>query len=238
MGDDEQFQDQEAGPMTWKSIPDKIDNKLASAGRDGRGGAQIQPRQRVGGPTPGYDVCCPNCQAGGDFLQEVNKVLKNCIDFCEFPHRCKQNGGEIIWKTLGELQAHAQFNCPKFGCDICYRPEFQHMTRAQLHDHIQRDCPEVLCMCQVCNKEYPRAEFHQHQCIKDFYMEKLKAYSFQVIDNLADKLILNKRQTEGLGMCLNSQCVEKHRQSGAGDTYNNAEVPEKQIEAYVEQIWN
>jgi len=43
---------------------------------------------RQNGETPGYDVCCPNCQARGDFMQEVNKVLKNCIDFCEFPHKC------------------------------------------------------------------------------------------------------------------------------------------------------
>ena len=39
-------------------------------------------------------------------------------------------------------------------------------------------------------------------------------------------------------MCLNAQCVEKHRQSGAVTTYNKAEVPEKQIEAYVEKIWD
>lgn len=39
-----------------------------------------------------------------NFLEPVNKVLQNCIDFCEFPHRCYINGkSEIIWKTLGEL---------------------------------------------------------------------------------------------------------------------------------------
>ena len=75
-------------------------------------------------PAGDYDYCCPNCQARGDFLQEVNKVVRNCIDFCEFPHKCPGSGGKIIWATLGELQAHAQFTCPKFGCDICYRPEF------------------------------------------------------------------------------------------------------------------
>ena len=69
-------------------------------------------------------------------------------------------------------------------------------------------------------------------------MEKLKALDYQVIENLADKLILNRRQKEGLGMCLNPVCVEKHRQSGAVDTYNRVEVPEQKIEAYVEQIWN
>jgi hypothetical protein len=109
---------------------------MTSAGRDGRGLSKSPkpPQHRAGGHsiTPEYDVCCPNCQTRGDFMQEVNKVVKNCIDFCEFPHRCHSNNGygEIIWKTLNELQAHAQFNCPKFGCDICYREEYQHMTRA------------------------------------------------------------------------------------------------------------
>jgi hypothetical protein len=82
--------------------------EFASAGRDGRGGAIRQSgsgKMKDLGLTPEFDVCCPNCQERGDFLQEVNKVLKNCIDFCEFPHRCYLNDGrgEIIWKTLGEL---------------------------------------------------------------------------------------------------------------------------------------
>ena len=172
--------------------------------------------QRQTDATPDYDVCCPNCQARGDFLQEVNKVLKNCIDFCEFPHRCYLNDGrgEIIWKTLGELQAHAQYSCPKVGCDICYREEYQHLTRAQLYDHIKRDCPEVLIMCQVCNKEYPRAEFANHQCIKEFYVEKLTTYNYDVLNKLVDKLILHRRQQEGLGLCSKQECVDKHRNSG------------------------
>jgi len=66
-------------------------------------------------------------------------------------------------------------------------------------------------MCQCCNKEYPRADFHNHQCIKDFYLEKLKNNSYEVIENLADKLILHRRQKEGLGLCSKYQCVEKHR---------------------------
>lgn len=146
----------------------------------------------------------------------MNKVLQNCIDFCEFPHRCPSLDGknEIMWKTLGELQAHAQFHCPKFGCDICYRDEYQHMTRANLYDHIKRDCPEVKVMCQICNKEYSREEFSRHQCIKDFYIEKLKANTFDVLDNLADKLILHRRQKEGLGLCSKITCIEQHRNSG------------------------
>lgn len=75
--------------------------------------------------TPGYDVCCPHCQERGDFLQPINKVLRNCIDFCEFPHKCWKDGRDIIiWKTMLELQEHAIYECPKFGCDICYAEEF------------------------------------------------------------------------------------------------------------------
>ena len=157
-------------------------------------------------------------------MQEVNKVLKNCIDFCEFPHRCYINDGrgEIIWKTLGELQAHAQYSCPKFGCDVCYREEFQHMTRAQLYDHIKRDCPEVPIMCQVCNKEYPRAEFESHQCIKEFYVEKITTYNYDVLNKLVDKLILHRRQQEGLGLCSKQECVDKHRNSG--NKYNQSMI--------------
>jgi hypothetical protein len=92
-------------------MPKKVDQKLESAGRSGRLNAPKSPNNRKvnTGSTPDFDVCCPNCQVKGDFLQDVNKVLKNCIDFCEFPHRCPQtnNDGPFIWKTLGELQAHA-----------------------------------------------------------------------------------------------------------------------------------
>ena len=59
-----------------------------------------------GGQTAGgWEVCCPNCQEGGDFLTHVNKVLRNCIDFCEFPHKCYKGNknGEIIWKTMKDL---------------------------------------------------------------------------------------------------------------------------------------
>jgi hypothetical protein len=75
-------------------------------------------------PTPGEG--CPNCGERGDFLQEVNKVLREIIDFCEFPHICYVDGKnpQVIWKTLLELQEHAIYDCPKFGCDICYGEEF------------------------------------------------------------------------------------------------------------------
>lgn len=44
------------------------------------------------GSTPEFDICCPNCQQKGDFLKDVNMVVKNCMEFCEFPHRCKKVG--------------------------------------------------------------------------------------------------------------------------------------------------
>lgn len=79
----------------------------------------------------GYEMQCPNCKAVGNFLWDVNNILQNCIDFCEFPHKCYKNSkyGELVWKTMKELQEHAIVDCPKFGCDICYHEDFQHMTR-------------------------------------------------------------------------------------------------------------
>ena len=72
VGDDYNQDAIESSPVQWSNIGNKIDNKLTSAGRDGRGGAP-QGRQMVAHgqtPTPGgFDICCPNCQARGDFLQ-------------------------------------------------------------------------------------------------------------------------------------------------------------------------
>lgn len=79
--------------------------------------------------------------------------------------------------------------------------------------HVKYYCPDVLIMCQVCNKEYPRCQFKLHQCIKDFYLEKLKQLSYEVIEHISEKLILHKRQKEGHGLCQKYQCVEKHRQN-------------------------
>lgn len=90
-------------------------------------------------------MTCPHCKCKGDIFQEVNPIVRNCVDFCEFPHKCdKTPNGEVIWKSVTQLQKHAQYDeCPKYGCDICYLQEFQHMTRAQLRDHIKKHCPEV-----------------------------------------------------------------------------------------------
>ena len=150
------------------------------------------------------EVCCPNCQERGDFLKEVNKVLRNCLDFCEFPHRCFKDSkhGEIIWKTMRELQEHAMFDCPKFGCDICYHEDFQHMTSAQIFQHIKRECPEVSVQCQVCNKDFNRSEFAKHECLKDVYVQRLKQMQFDVFDYLAENLMMLRRSKESLGLCM------------------------------------
>ena len=106
---------------------------------------------------------------------------------------------------------HAEFHCPKFGCDICLREEFQHMTRGQLEHHIKHDCPDVPVMCQVCNREYIRSEFHNHQCIKDFYIEKLKQNEEDVLDALAEALLLHRRQQKKRGTCMKQECQAKAR---------------------------
>ena len=172
------------------------------------------------GLTPEFDICCPNCQQKGDFLRDINSILKNCIEFCEFPHKCTKQSEDgqkkeevIIWKTLGELQKHAQYNCPKFGCDICYKDEFQNLTRTQLYEHIKNDCSQVRIMCQLCNQEFKREEFRSHYCMKEEIGEKTKEGKAEIFEMLVDKLILHKRYQEGLGLCSNHQCVERHRAS-------------------------
>ena len=71
-------------------------------------------------------MMCTHCKCKGDFLVEVNPIVRNCVDFCEFPHKCnKASNGEVLWKSVRELQKHAQYDeCPKYGCDICYLGEF------------------------------------------------------------------------------------------------------------------
>ncbi len=56
--------------------------------------------------APAQETSCPNCKAPGNFLWEVNNILRNCIDFCEFPHKCYKNNKncEFMWKTMRELQ--------------------------------------------------------------------------------------------------------------------------------------
>jgi len=161
-------------------------------------------------------MMCTHCKCKGDFLVEVNPIVRNCVDFCEFPHKCnKASNGEVLWKSVRELQKHAQYDeCPKYGCDICYLGEFQHMTRTQLREHIKRFCPEVMVQCQVCVKEFRRGEFAKHQCLKDYYMQKLKANHIDVVEFLAEKMMKFKRQQKRIAVCQNIQCLDRYRSSG------------------------
>jgi hypothetical protein len=145
----------------------------------------------------------------------VNRVLANCIDFCEFPHKCYKDdrNGMIIWKTMRELQEHAMYECPKFGCDICYQEEFQHMTRAQLFQHIKRECPEVMVQCQTCVKDFNRADFATHECLKDYFLKKLMKHRGLVEEHLADNLMRLRRSKEGLGLCQRTECVMRFKTS-------------------------
>lgn len=76
------------------------------------------------------------------------------------------------------------------------------MTRGQLFQHIKRECPEVIVQCQVCERDYNRAEFAQHECLRDIYIKRLKSHNFDVIDYLAEHLMRLRRSKEGLGLCM------------------------------------
>lgn len=147
-------------------------------------------------------------------MQPINKVLQNCIDFCEFPHKCWADGREcVLWKTMSELQVHAVSECPKYGCDICYGEEFQHMTRKQLFNHIKQECPEVIIQCQICGKEFKRGEFAGHECLRDMFIKRMKNHHQELVEYLADKLMRLRRSKEGLGLCMKAECAERFKMS-------------------------
>ena len=110
-------------------------------------GRRIQKGQRNN--SGAQENMCPNCNASGEFLIEVNPVVRNCIDFCEFPHKCfKGPGGEIKWMTVRELQKHSMYDeCTKYRCEICNLPEHQSLTRSQYKEHIRSVCPDVMILC-------------------------------------------------------------------------------------------
>lgn len=87
------------------------------------------------------------------------------------------------------------------------------MTRAELFQHIKRECPEVMVQCQVCNKDFNRSEFTKHECLKDTYGKLLKNSGFDVFDYLAENLMMMRRSKASLGVCLNLDCVNQHKGS-------------------------
>ena len=62
-----------------------------------------------------------------------------------------------------------------------------------MREHIKYNCPEVQIQCQICTKEFKRGEFATHKCLKDFYMQKLKARHMEIIEYLSLKMMMNKR---------------------------------------------
>jgi len=87
------------------------------------------------------------------------------------------------------------------------------MTRQQLFLHIKRDCSEVMVQCQVCSKDFNRGQFASHECMKDYFLKKLKMHHFDVMDYIAENLMRLRRSKEGLGLCQNQKCVDRFRSS-------------------------
>lgn len=79
--------------------------------------------------------------------------------------------------------------------------------------HIKRDCSEVMVQCQVCSKDFNRGQFARHECLKDLFIKKMKLHQFDVMDYIAEHLMRLRRSKEGLGLCLNRNCVERFRAS-------------------------
>lgn len=70
-----------------------------------------------------------------------------------------------------------------------------------------------MVQCQVCNKDYNRAEFSKHECLKDSFTKLLKQSGFDVFDYLAENLMMMRRSKASLGLCVNFDCVNQHKAS-------------------------
>jgi hypothetical protein len=49
--------------------------------------------------------------------------------------------------------------------------------------------------------------------MKDYYVKKLKAHHFDVMDYIAENLMRLRRSKEGLGLCQYQKCVDRFRSS-------------------------
>ena len=74
--------------------------------------------------------------------------------------------------------------------------------------------------CQICNKEFRRGDFPNHKCLKEFYMQKLKAQHIKVIEYLSRKMMMNKRQKQQLGPCQKLDCLNQFRSVGKNQQDN------------------
>jgi hypothetical protein len=70
---------------------------------------------------------------------------------------------------------------------------------------------EVMVQCQVCNKDFNRADFSKHECLKDVFIQKLKKHQFDVFDYLAENLMMLRRNKASLGLCQKQVCVSKFK---------------------------
>ena len=64
-----------------------------------------------------------------------------------------------------------------------------------------------MVQCQVCNKDFKRAEFPKHECIKDYYHKRLGNAQFDILEYLAENLMMLRRNKGSLGLCMNPECV-------------------------------
>lgn len=72
-----------------------------------------------------------------------------------------------------------------------------------------------MVQCQVCNKDFNRADFANHECLKDMFISRIRNHEFDVMDYIAENLMMMRRQKENLGLCKNRDCVQKFKESGA-----------------------
>jgi hypothetical protein len=77
-----------------------------------------------------------------------------------------------------------------------------------------------MIQCPVCSKEFRRGEFADHKCLKDFYLQKLKARHIEIIEYLAQKMMMNRRQKQQLGPCQKLDCVTQFRNTGKNQQEN------------------
>ena len=71
-----------------------------------------------------------------------------------------------------------------------------------------------MIQCQVCNKDFNRRDFPNHECLKDMYIKKLQKVQFDVFDYLAENLMMLRRNKASLGLCMKQECVYKFKASG------------------------
>lgn len=65
----------------------------------------------------------------------------------------------------------------------------------------------------MCNKDFNRAEFSKHECIKDYYTKMLRNSEADILEYLAENLMMLRRNKGALGICINTECVNQYKAS-------------------------